>query len=72
MLGKNEDKRRRGKQGIRWLDSITDSMSINCPNSGRWWSIEEPGMLHSMGSQRVGYYLVTEQHQIETAVSFVL
>ena len=72
MLGKNEDKRRRGKQGIRWLDSLTDSMSMICPNSGRWWSIEEPGMLHSMGSQRVGYYLVTNQHKIETAVSFVL
>ena len=25
MLGKNEDKRR-GKQRMRWLDSITDSM----------------------------------------------
>ena len=29
MLGKIEDKRRKGRQGMRWLDSITDSMDIN-------------------------------------------
>ena len=26
MLGKTEDRRRIGKQKMRWLDSITDSM----------------------------------------------
>ena len=26
MLGKIEGKRRRGKQGMRWLNGITDSM----------------------------------------------
>ena len=29
MLGKIEDKRRRGQQRMRWLDGITDSMDIN-------------------------------------------
>ena len=29
MLGKAEDKRRRGEQRIRWLESITDSTNIN-------------------------------------------
>ena len=29
MLGKIEGKRRRGRQRIRWLDSITDSMDVN-------------------------------------------
>ena len=29
QLGKNEGKRRRGQQRVRWLDSITDSMDIN-------------------------------------------
>ena len=29
MLGKIEGKRRRGRQRIRWLDSITDSMDMN-------------------------------------------
>ena len=29
MLGKIEGKRKRGRQTIRWLDSITDSMDMN-------------------------------------------
>ena len=29
MLGKIEDKRRRGRQRISWLDGITDSMDMN-------------------------------------------
>ena len=29
MLGKIEDRRRRGRQGMKWLDIITDSMDIN-------------------------------------------
>ena len=28
MLGKIEGRRRRGRQGIRWLDGITDSMDM--------------------------------------------
>ena len=29
MLGKTEGKRRRGKQRMRWLDSIISSMDMN-------------------------------------------
>ena len=29
MLGKVEGRRRRGKQRMRWLDGITDSMDMN-------------------------------------------
>ena len=29
MLGKIEDRRRRGRQRMRWLDGITDSMDVN-------------------------------------------
>ena len=29
MLGKIESRRRRGRQRMRWLDGITDSMDIN-------------------------------------------
>ena len=28
ILGKNEGRRRRGRQRMRWLDSITDSMDM--------------------------------------------
>ena len=43
MLGKTEDKRRRGWQRMRWLDNITDSMDMNLSklleivkNRGTW------------------------------------
>ena len=29
MLGRIEDRRRRGRQRMRWLDGITDSMDVN-------------------------------------------
>ena len=35
MLGGIEGRRRRGKQRMRWLDGITDSMDV-LVNSGSW------------------------------------
>ena len=29
MLGKTEGKKRRGRQGMKWLDSITNSMDLS-------------------------------------------
>ena len=29
MLGKTEDRRKRGRQRMRWLDGITDAMNMN-------------------------------------------
>ena len=54
MLRKIDGGRRKGWQRMRWLDSITDSMEMS------WWWTGRPGMLQSMGSQRVRHDWVTE------------
>ena len=60
MLGKIEGRRRRGRQRMRRLDGITDSMDMSLVNSGSWWWTGRPGVLQSMGSQRVGCNWGTE------------
>ena len=37
MLGKIEGKRRRGRQRIKWLDSIADSMDMNLSKLRAIW-----------------------------------
>ena len=63
MLGRIEGKRRRGQQRMRWLDSIIDSKDVNLSELQEIVEAEEPDMLQSMGSQRVGYDLAAEQQQ---------
>ena len=62
ILGKIKARRRRGHQRVRWLDGITNAWTWE--NSGRWWGTGRPGMLQSMGSQRVGHDWATEQQQL--------
>ena len=52
---------------MRWLDSITDSMTWIWANSGRYWRTEEPGVLQSMGLQRVQCDLGTDWQQVYVA-----
>ena len=50
-MGKIEGKWKRGRQRMRWLDGVTDSVTWTWANSGRWRRTGKPGMLQSMGSQ---------------------
>ena len=56
-----------GEEGFRRWDGWMAS-PMQCTwtwvNSGRWWGTGRPGMLQSMGSQRVRHDWVTEQQNI--------
>ena len=55
MLGKIEGGRRRGRQRIRWLDGITNSVDMGLSKLQELVWTEKSGMLQSVGLQRVRY-----------------
>ena len=55
ILGKIQGRRREGLQKMRWLYGITDSMGMSLGKLQELVMDRRPGVLQSMGSQRVGY-----------------
>ena len=72
MLWKIEGGSRRGRQRIRWLDGITDSMDMSLDKLQELVMNRRPGVLWFMGSQRVGYDWATELNWTELIYIYTL
>ena len=69
MLGGIGGRRRRGRQSMRWLDGITDSMDMSLSELRELVMDREAGRLWFMGLQRVRHDWVTELNWTELQVN---
>ena len=63
MLAKIEGKREEGGRGWDGEIDLSTQWTWIWANSGRWWRTGEPGVLQSMGWQRVRHNLEAEQQR---------
>ena len=70
MLGKIEGLRRRAQQRMRWLDGTTTLMYMTLSKFQELVMNRDPGVLQSMGSQKVGHNSATELNWTRHGSSF--
>ena len=62
MPRKIEGRKRKGRQRVRWLDDIHDSMDMSWASFGSWWWTRKPGVRQSLGLRRVGHGWATKNN----------
>ena len=71
MLGKTEGRRRRARQQMRWLDGIPNSMDMSLRTLWELVMDRKPGVLQSLGLQRVRYDRATALSLIHQPAYFL-
>ena len=69
MLEKIEDGRRRGRQRMRWLDGITDS--VDSMNLSKLWEKAEDKEPEVQGVTKARLDLATEQQQLNLPINYI-